>query len=399
MTSRRQEQNEPMTQTPSADAPLRLAPQVTVSIRDNVLTARADGTHVELPARLLPLLDAFRSPLTLRDAMARCAATTKLEWMETSSAIINLKEAGVLVGEWAPLPARSGGFGSAKIHVAMLEDEVRTLAFIKAIRETVQPGDVVVDLGTGTGVLALTAAKAGARHVYAIEETEIANVANALFEANGVADRITLVRGHSTDVSLPERADVFVSEIIGNDPFGEQVLAYTRDAINRFLKPGARLVPESFRMLARGVSLDPELRHKHLFSRGAAQRWSEQYGIDYSPIAELRPQQPFMVRLPEGSFEALTPPVPVVEVDLRSPSELVQCDAVLPVSTGGALHGVVTWFDIPAMQIGSDPWDEGRARSWDNLVWMLPQERQVSSGDRVPMVYRYSGVSLALEIG
>jgi len=93
-------------------------------------------------------------------------------------------------------------------HASMLNDRRRTAGYLASIRDIVKPGDVVVDIGTGTGILAIAAVRAGARHVYAIEEARIARVARTLFEANGMTDHITLIRGRSTEVKLPQRADV-----------------------------------------------------------------------------------------------------------------------------------------------------------------------------------------------
>ena len=104
------------------------------------------------------------------------------------------------------------------MHIAMLNDRRRTASFLAAIRRVVRPGDVVVDVGTGTGVLAIAAAQAGAARVYAVEATGIGKLAEANFRANGLQDRITLVPGWSMQVTLPERADVLVSEVIGKTP-------------------------------------------------------------------------------------------------------------------------------------------------------------------------------------
>ena len=95
-----------------------------------------------------------------------------------------------------------------QLHVNMLNDRTRTSGYLASIGKAVRRGDVVLDIGTGTGIYAIAAARAGARHVYAVEAGRIAKAARTLFEANGVADRITLIRGLSTRITLPERADV-----------------------------------------------------------------------------------------------------------------------------------------------------------------------------------------------
>jgi arginine Nomega-methyltransferase len=114
-------------------------------------------------------------------------------------------------------------------HFAMINDQERNAAYQKAIRATVRPGDVVLDIGSGTGLLALLAAQAGASAVISCEaEPRIAEVARQIIDVNGYSDRITVVDGISTDfrvgVELPARADVLVTEIFDCALLGEDAL-------------------------------------------------------------------------------------------------------------------------------------------------------------------------------
>jgi len=133
-----------------------------------------------------------------------------------------LIEEGALV----PLGARraiTSGWADPIEHARMLHDDRRTSDSIAALTAAVRPQDVVLDIGTGSGVLAIAAVRAGARYVYAIEASDIAEVAERVFAANGVRDRVTLLPGWSRQIELPEPADLLVSEIIGNEPFEEEV--------------------------------------------------------------------------------------------------------------------------------------------------------------------------------
>ena len=166
----------------------------------------------------------------------------------------------------------------------MLEDRVRTSRFIHAVRRTVRPGDVVVDLGTGSGVLAVAAAQAGAKRVYAIEVRPIAEVAARFFQGSGLGDRITLVRGVSTEIALPERADVLVSEMIGDDPLAERILETTYDAVARLLKPGARLIPSALRIHALPVVVPEKIRQRAFFTPEVLDRWQRWYGLPFRAL-------------------------------------------------------------------------------------------------------------------
>ena len=119
-----------------------------------------------------------------------------------------------------------------------LIDEKRTIAFGKAISATVRPDDVVVDMGTGSGVLAMLAARAGARKVYAIEidQSNIATL-DAVFRANGLDDRIVLVQGDVCKIDLPEKVDVIIGEMIATALI-EELQVPAMNNMLRFAKRG-----------------------------------------------------------------------------------------------------------------------------------------------------------------
>lgn len=130
-----------------------------------------------------------------------------------------------------------------KNHHLMLMDKIRVNAFQKAIFSKVKKGDIVVDIGTGTGILAFFALKAGAKKVYAVENTNTISIAQRLAHENGFSDRIEFMKGISKDVQIPERADLVMSETIGHLGCDEDIVRYFADARNRFLKPNGRIIP------------------------------------------------------------------------------------------------------------------------------------------------------------
>jgi type I protein arginine methyltransferase len=125
----------------------------------------------------------------------------------------------------------------------MMRDRVRMDAYATALRRAVAPGAVVADIGTGTGVLALLACRYGARRVYAIEASEAIEAARDIARANGLADRIQFIQARSTGVTLPEAADVVVSDLHGVLPLFEHHLPSIVDARTRFLRRDGLLIP------------------------------------------------------------------------------------------------------------------------------------------------------------
>ena len=126
---------------------------------------------------------------------------------------------------------------------AMIQDTARIDAFIRAFRRVITRETVVVDIGTGTGILALLACQSGARRVYAIEPDDSIHVAREAAAANGYADRVEYLQALSTSVTLPEHADLIVSDIGGVLPWLEHHLPAIVDARTRFLAPGGTLIP------------------------------------------------------------------------------------------------------------------------------------------------------------
>jgi type I protein arginine methyltransferase len=133
---------------------------------------------------------------------------------------------------------------------SFISDKIRRDAYVQALRQGVKPNSVVVDIGTGTGIWALLACKFGARRVYAIDPNEAISVAKEIAAANGFAERIQFIQKLSTEVSLPERADVIVSDLRGMLPLFQHHLSSIVDARQRFLKPGGVLIPQRDTMWA-----------------------------------------------------------------------------------------------------------------------------------------------------
>jgi len=156
----------------------------------------------------------------------------------------------------------------------MLADPVRLDAYARAIEATVKPGDVVVDLGAGLGILSLIAARAGAARVHAIEKGDAAQLMRRVVERNGFSDTIVIHEAHSRDVALERPADVLVSETLGSFALDENTLPYTRDARERLLRPGAAMIPRRLEPFLAPVEL-PEEHDKAAF-------WSEVAGFDFS---------------------------------------------------------------------------------------------------------------------
>jgi len=144
--------------------------------------------------------------------------------------------------------------GTLAYQQVLLADARRNRAFERALAARVRPGASVLDLGAGTGVWAVTAARLGARRVVAVErEALLVPVIEALAREAGVQDRVEVVRADARRVRLRREFDVVVGELVGNEAFEEGLVPVFERARTRFLRPGGVLLPEWVSLVAAPV--------------------------------------------------------------------------------------------------------------------------------------------------
>lgn len=148
-----------------------------------------------------------------------------------------------------------------RAHKELLDDAFRNRSFYSALRKRITPGSTVLDIGSGSGLWAIAAAKLGAKRVVAIERDPlIANLARNLVRENQVGDRVQVIQGDSRDVSLGRDFDIIISETIGNLAFDEQIVPILINARKRFLKRGGHLIPSSVALMVAAAQLRTRTR-------------------------------------------------------------------------------------------------------------------------------------------
>ena len=141
----------------------------------------------------------------------------------------------------------------------MLADPPRMEFYRAAIERRIRPGDRVIDLGTGTGILAALASRQGAACVYAIDHSAILDTARVLAVANNL-ERVEFIAAHSTEFSVAGRVDVILHEQMGDCLFDEGMVANVCDLRDRLLKPGGLILPSQFEFFCEPVKVRDE-RH------------------------------------------------------------------------------------------------------------------------------------------
>lgn len=379
-----------------------------ICVRDGSVYLR-NARHSFIPCNpgVLGLLNLFSVPRTLSDAASEPSLAH--DWVRHTHSIVSLIDAGILTardtdGSTPATGLEQMGFGGAREHISMLNDRRRTKPYLDAVRRAVSPGDVVVELGCGTGILSAAAAQSGARTVYAIERTAIAAAAELLFRSNNLDDRVQLIRKPSSSVRIPEPADVLISEIIGNEPLSERVLEYVLDARRRLLKTNARMVPRRLEVMAQCLQCPDGLRDRYQFTAANTKDWSREYALDFSALSDLRSNKPLAIDVQPRSLKGCMPlgdRVPVATFDFATfTSPQVDATLNLPIATSGRIDAVHISFsldldDQQAIQNGFDDIDE--TTSWACRLWLPDRPIPTRPGESLRVGYRHNPFGSQLE--
>jgi protein arginine N-methyltransferase 1 len=221
---------------------------------------------------------------------------------------------------------------------SMIADRVRADTYAEALRKTVREGSIVAEIGTGPGIFAVLACQLGARRVYAIEPSEIIQVAREIAVANGCETKIEFFEEFSGRVTLPTQADVILSDLRGVLPLFERHIPVIVDARRRFLAPGGTLIPRKDTLWA--AIVDAPKPYGELVDP-----WDHNaFGQDLSPARQLIVNQVRKVRvgadrlLTEGRLWATLDYVRVESPDVRGRLDW-------RVERAGTGHGLLVWFD------------------------------------------------------
>ena len=319
-------------------------------------------------------------------------------WKEAAAGLA--ARALALAPDDAEVRAIAGEILSADVpswHFVIVRDTLRNRAYEEALVRAVTPGSRVLEIGTGTGLLAMMAARAGAAHVFTCEmEPAVALAARDVIAQNGLAGRITVLAKRSTDVDpaeLGELADVLVSETVSNDMLAENPLPALEDAIARLVKPGGVVIP------ARG-RVRVAFAHD---ARMATRRIGAISGFDLSSFNRLA--SPFyQVGVGSPHLELRSDAADLFDFDFQSGGPWPEQRSRVEVrAQDGPINGILQWIALDMDEVGRYENQPGPAASssWAALFHPLPKTIESQLGRTGTIFGRHDRTALRVwgEIG
>ncbi|MEM8792986.1 MAG: 50S ribosomal protein L11 methyltransferase [Pseudomonadota bacterium] len=277
-------------------------------------------------------------------------------------------------------------------HWNIVHDHGRNTAYRRAIEASVKPGMLVLEIGAGTGLLAMMAARAGAAHVYTIEGNPImAKIARECVARNGLADRVTVLHRHSSAVKigedLPRLADLLIHEILSADLLDEGVLPSIAHARRELLTPDALLLPE--RLWIEGA-LSGDLTK---FGPDRAQVM----GFDLSPLHQIEAGAPIIEGQAGGS--RLSTPQDLLSFDLLEDKLAMESgrEMTLTATNAGTAAGIEQWIGL-RFPCGTVLSSDDPGSSWGNKFHPFGTTLDIAAGDDVRIEIVHSTELLAISL-
>lgn len=261
----------------------------------------------------------------------------------------------------------------------MLADKPRMEAYAAALRQTVKPDSVVMDLGCGPGVFALLACKLGARRVYAVEPGNVISLARELAAANGFADRIQFFENLSTEIVLDEPAGIIVSDLRGVLPWFQQHIPSIKDARERLLAHGGVLIPH--RDILWAAVVEAPDRYEEIVGP-----WqNNEFGLDLSAGTRLLTNTWRKTRIkPEQFLVAPTCWTTIDYYEVDSPD--IRAEISWRTARKGTAHGVAVWFDSDLVNdISFSNHPNAPEMIYGNGLFPFSKPVEVMEGDRIQL--------------
>ena len=270
-------------------------------------------------------------------------------------------------------------------HLRMMNDKFRNAKYLEAIKlaiEDVDDDSLILDIGTGSGLLSMMAAANGAGKVIACEISNIiADTAKKIIHKNGYKEKITVINKKSTELKigedLPRKADLIISEILSAEFVGEGVRTSVFDANKRLLKKNGKMIPESGTIKISLLGNDKEIFDTISVANVSGFDLSEFNSISQSKFTHFLKKKPTLLSNDEDAFS----------INLYNEENIAkeEKNIELKVNKEGLCLGIIQWMKIQLYKdIEYENSPSGYLDSsshWPTPIYLFDKPVSVKKGD------------------
>ncbi|KAJ2615912.1 Nuclear SAM-dependent mono-and asymmetric methyltransferase [Coemansia sp. RSA 1365] len=270
------------------------------------------------------------------------------------------------------------------IHEEMLKDEVRTVSYRDAIMKNkhIFQDKIVLDVGCGTGILSMFAAKAGAKHVIGVDMSNIIDKAKLIVEENGLSDKVTLLKGKMEEVAMPyEQVDIIISEWMGYFLLYESMLDTVLLARDKYLAPSGKIFPDTATMIISTIE-DGEYKEDKL------NFWDNVYGFKMSCIKEAAMSEPLVDTVEARVINSSQCAFKTIDILTVTKEELAfSAPYEISITRDDYVHAFISWFDIEfrachkPIRFSTGPFS--KYTHWKQTVFYTKKTLTVCKGDTI----------------
>ena len=270
------------------------------------------------------------------------------------------------------------------IHEEMIKDKIRTGSYKKAIEnnKTIFKDKIVLDIGSGTGILSIFAAKAGAKHVYGIEYADIADYSKEIIKQNNLSDKITIIQSKVEEANLPvDKVDIIISEWMGYFLLYESMLDTLLFARDKWLKKDGYLLPDKAQIYLAGIQ-------DTLYKYNKIDSWDNVYGFNFSILKNPALAEPIIDNFPNNNiisnsckiFDIDLYTVKVEDLDFSAGYEII-------FNKDDTFNGFVTWFDVEfdkipnKITLSTSPYEP--STHWKQVMFYSKNDIEVKKNEKL----------------
>ena len=270
------------------------------------------------------------------------------------------------------------------IHEEMIKDKIRTGSYKKAIENNkiIFKDKIVLDIGSGTGILSIFAAKAGAKHVYGIEYADIADYSKEIIKQNNLSDKITIIQSKVEEAILPvDKVDIIISEWMGYFLLYESMLDTLLFARDKWLKKDGYLLPDKAQIYLAGIQ-------DSLYKYNKIDSWDNVYGFNFSVLKNPALAEPIIDNFPNNNiisnsckiFDIDLYTVKVEDLDFSAGYEII-------FNKDDTFNGFVTWFDVEfdkipnKITLSTSPYEP--STHWKQVMFYSKNDIEVKKNEKL----------------